>query len=190
MMKPFTKTTACLALGLFALLMLNTQTTYADEVAGAKKAAVCAGCHGAKGVSSNPQYPILAGQQSAYIVAQLKAFKSGGRVNPMMQHITSGLSDDDMENLGDFFASLPNDKVSSTKAGGEAKAKFAMCAGCHGSSAEGRGNFPKLSGQHPEYIVKRLQGFKTQANSPMNAMAKNLSDEDIKALADYLGSVK
>jgi cytochrome c553 len=184
------KTSRYVALGLVAFL--SVQLAQADEAAGEKKAAVCTSCHGAKGISSSGQYPNLAAQQSAYIVAQLKAFKSGARVNAMMQSIVANLTDDDMENLGDFFASLPNDKVSTDKVSSEGKAKFGSCSGCHGAKAEGRGTFPKLSGQNPEYIAKQLHAFAKgeHKNSPMNSIAAGLSEEDIKALSNYLGSLK
>jgi cytochrome c553 len=76
----------------------------ADKAAGEKKAANCVGCHGTKGEGS-AQYPSLAAQQPAYIVAQLKAFKAGNRTNPIMQPLAGELSEADIDDLAAYFAS-------------------------------------------------------------------------------------
>lgn len=78
----------------------------ADIAAGKAKAAVCAACHGADGISMIPMYPNLAGQKEAYLLKQLKAFKSGTRKDPVMGGQAAMLSDADMENLAAYFASL------------------------------------------------------------------------------------
>lgn len=76
-----------------------------DAAAGKAKAATCAGCHGAAGVSAVPMYPNLAGQKAQYLVKQLKDFKSGARKDPTMSAMAAPLSDGDMENLAAFYAS-------------------------------------------------------------------------------------
>jgi cytochrome c553 len=157
-----------------------------------QKAAACFGCHGDKGRSNNPQWPNLAAQQSVYIVNQLNAFKSGERVNPLMQAQSSKLSVEDINNYGAYFA-----VQQPAKAGGEpvlaakGKDKATVCLGCHGASGEGNGQFPRLAGQHPEYLAQQLGSFKngSRKNGPMQAIAGNLSEEDIKALAAYFGSL-
>lgn len=164
----------------------------ADIEAGKNKAAACSGCHGPAGVSNNPMFPILAGQSAMYLESQLKAYKSGSRTNPMMNGMAAGLSNDDIKNLAAYFAS-----VSGKSAGGDAEVakqgqeKVAMCLGCHGNKAQGRAQFPKLAGQHPQYLAKQLNDFKNgdRKGGPMGAMAKNLSDQDIKAISAYLGSL-
>ena len=164
----------------------------ADNAAGEQKAATCMGCHGPKGKSSNAQWPNLAAQQSAYIVNQLNAFKSGSRNNPMMQSMAANLSDDDMNNLAAYYSSQPP-----VSAGGDptlaktGQTKASMCLGCHGSSAEGNGQFPRLAGQHPGYLVKQLSSFKegVRKNGHMQAIAGSLSEDDMKALAAYFGSL-
>jgi cytochrome c553 len=78
----------------------------ADLAAGKAKAATCAGCHGAAGVSAVAIYPNLAGQKEAYLVKQLKAFKSGTRTDPIMNPMAKPLSDDDIANLAAHFSSL------------------------------------------------------------------------------------
>ncbi|WP_107851015.1 c-type cytochrome [Oceanimonas marisflavi] len=77
-----------------------------DAEAGKAKAAVCAACHGAEGISTMDIYPNLAGQKAAYVVAQLKAFKAGERNNPIMAPMAMPLSDQDMEDLAAYYASL------------------------------------------------------------------------------------
>jgi cytochrome c553 len=122
----------------------------------------------------------------------MNAYKNGSRSNPMMQSMTINLKNDDIENLAAFYASLP--PVSS---GGEpalAKAgqtKASMCLGCHGSAAEGNGQIPRLAGQHPEYIQRQLNYFKTGARKSghMEAIAASLTDADIKELAAYFGNM-
>ena len=77
-----------------------------DAAAGKSKSVVCAACHGADGNSSNPMWPSLAGQHAPYMVKQLKDFKSGARKDPVMAPMAKPLSDQDMENLAAYFASL------------------------------------------------------------------------------------
>lgn len=78
----------------------------ADIAAGQAKAATCAGCHGANGISNNPLWPNLAGQKTAYLVKQMKAFRDGTRKDPMMTPMAKPLSDADIENLAAYFNSL------------------------------------------------------------------------------------
>lgn len=179
-----------------ALLVLLSATgvNAADINAGKAKAVACQGCHGAAGISATPLWPNLAGQTAAYIDIQLHHFKSGRRVNPMMKPLADGLSDADMQNLAAYFASLPAAKPS---AGAEAKLvaqgkdKTAMCMGCHGDKLAGQGQFPRLAGQHPEYLGKQLHDFKSGMRQAghMNAVANTLSDDDIKAITAYAGSL-
>ena len=175
---------------LTALLVSPTQA--ADINAGKTQAAACIGCHGSSGISNNPMWPNLAGQNSAYLETQLKNFRSGARANPTMAGIAGNLKDAEIQNLAAYFASLPG-----KSSGGDAKqapigkAKAAMCMGCHGNNLQGNGQFPKLAGQHPQYLAKQLHDFKSgnRKAGPMNGIAKSLEDEDIKILAEYIGSL-
>jgi cytochrome c553 len=189
-MKTSIKTFVCLSLGLFALV--SSPVYSADTQAGGKKAAQCASCHGAKGISSNGQNPNLAGQSANYLAAQLNAFKDGSRVNPVMQGIVANLTEAEIDSLADFFAGLPNDTVNTkAKVAAEASSKFAMCASCHGSAGEGRGAVPKVANQNADYLAAQLNAFKKGTRKgPMAAMAKNLSEEDIKTLSTYMSSLK
>jgi cytochrome c553 len=90
-----------------AALSLNVQTAMAgDAAAGKIRAASCGACHGANGISSNDLWPNLAGQKEGYLVSQITAFRDGGRQNPMMSPMATGLTDADIANLAAYYASL------------------------------------------------------------------------------------
>ncbi len=89
-----------------ALLGLSSSVLAGDVGAGKAKAASCAGCHGAAGVSNNPLWPNLAGQQVGYMVKQMKAFRDGTRNDPMMSPMAKPLSDADIDNLAAYYNSL------------------------------------------------------------------------------------
>ncbi len=163
----------------------------ADIAAGELKSGSCVGCHGQKGISGNAQWPSLAAQQPAYLVNQLKAFKSGNRSNTMMQAIATNLSNEDMDNLAAYFSSQkPARAISDPTLAKSGEASASMCLGCHGLSAEGKGQLPRLAGQHPGYLEQQLNNFKggLRKSGPMQAITANLSETDIKALAAYFGA--
>lgn len=177
----------------FLAAFITLPVSAADMAAGEQKAEPCAACHGQKGNSSNAQWPNLAAQQSTYLVNQLKAFKAGDRINAMMNSMTANLNNEDINNLAAYFSSQKPAKTSSAdpalaKAG---EAKAGMCLGCHGSTAQGNGQFPRLAGQHPEYLAQQLKAFKegSRKSGTMQAMTANLSEADFKALAAYFGSL-
>ncbi len=182
---------------LFSLSLLTTFTTHlyaADISAGEKKAAACAGCHGAKGISTNFIYPNIAGQQAAYIATQLRAFKKGTRTDAMMQPFVAQLSADDIDNLAAFFAAQENKTAHHPETNvvtEETISKAGMCKGCHGKEGEGRGTFPKLTNQHVHYLEKQLKDFKSgdRKGGPMSGIAKSLSDDDIKQLSHYFSNL-
>jgi len=177
----------------FLTTFLAWPVSAADLAAGEQKASSCVSCHGQNGNSTNAQWPNLAAQQPAYLTNQLKAFKAGDRVNAMMQSMAANLSNEDIDNLAAYFS---NQKPAKTGAGDPAlvkagEAKATMCSGCHGSTAGGNGQFPRLAGQHPEYLAQQLKAFKegSRKSGPMQAIAGNLSEDDVKALAAYFGSL-
>lgn len=99
------KKTTALIIAVATLAVAGNVLAAGDAAAGKSKAASCAACHGPGGNSVNPMWPKLAGQHAVYIVKQLKAFKSGARKDPMMTPMAMPLSDQDMDNLGAYFAS-------------------------------------------------------------------------------------
>ena len=175
------------------IIFLSSSPVYAaDSSAGKKASKPCQTCHGIDGKTKNPLYPLLTGQRASYLEAQLKAFKSGSRDDPAMQAIAGKLSEQEIKNISAYYSSLTVKKEAmastETKKG---QAKFAMCSGCHGAMAQGRGGFPKLAGQSPEYLKKQLLDFKSgiRKGGPMNAMASTLSEQDINVIVDFLGSL-
>jgi cytochrome c553 len=88
------------------LVVAGASMAAGDAAAGKAKSAVCAGCHGANGISANPLWPNLAGQKDGYIMKQLKAFRDGTRSDPMMSPMAKPLTDADIENLAAYFSSL------------------------------------------------------------------------------------
>jgi cytochrome c553 len=175
-----------------------------DADAGASKAAACGACHGMDGNSVDPTYPKLAGQNEAYIVRQLKHFKDGQRVNPIMAPFAMTLSEQDMHDLGAFFADKQatpgqTDEVFVERAeqlyrAGDAKLGVPACMACHGPSGRGMAGagYPQLSGQWTDYVVAKFGEWRlgTVWGSDENAqvmpeIAKRLSDQDIAALASY-----
>ncbi len=174
-----------------------------DAEAGKAASAVCAGCHGADGISQLPENPSLAGQGAPYIYKQLVEFKSGARANAIMQGMVAALSDDDMQNLAAYYAQLAvAEPVSEPEnldlgrqiyLGGITAINVPACSSCH--APDGAGNdaakFPRLGGQRSDYTALQLKNFRAglRANDPGNMMrmvAKRLSDEEIDALANYI----
>jgi cytochrome c553 len=94
---------------LVVIAVLSTSSSIAfagDAAAGKTRAAACAACHGANGISSNDIWPNLAGQKAGYLMAQMKAFRDGQRKNPMMSPMAAPLSDTDIDNLAAYYSSL------------------------------------------------------------------------------------
>ncbi len=173
-----------------------------DAARGAQKAAVCGACHGMTGSSVNPEWPSLAGLPSAYVVEQLRQFKTGNRVNALMTPMAVPLSDTDMADLAAHFAQqTPNGleaDPSNWKAGerlfrgGDAARGIPACIACHGP--QGRGNapaaYPALRAQHAVYTYNQLRAFAggsrtTPGNTIMRDIASRLTEEEMRALASY-----
>ncbi len=176
-----------------------------DATAGQAKAAVCGACHGMDGNSTDAQYPKLAGQNEQYIVTQLMKFKSGERVNSIMQGMAAPLSPQDMHDIGAYFAgkeSLPgvSDQALAVPGGklyreGDAARGIPACMACHGPDGHGNpgARYPQLAGQHADYVQKTLQAWHdgtTWGKDPhaqiMPAIAQRLSPADIAAVATYV----
>ncbi len=177
----------------FLMFLVFAIPVVADDLSTVEqKAATCFVCHGEKGKSDDPQWPSLAGQQSIYIVNQLNAFKKGERVNPVMQAQAGKLTAEDINNFGAYFAVQKPAKAGSDKTlAKQGKAKATACLGCHGKVGEGNSEFPRLGGQHPDYLTEQLTRYKNgmRKNTAMQAIAGSLSDEEIKALAAFFGSL-
>ena len=183
-----------LYLGVFLALFISGLAFAAPDIAaGKEKAGMCFACHGAAGNSKNPNFPILAGQKPAYLVNQLRAFRKGTRENSMMQNMAADLSDAEINNLAAFFASVKNISAGGDKAlAAKGESKAPMCFGCHGNKAVGRGVTPRLAGQQPAYLQRQLKAFKdgSRRNGSMGGISKMLSEEDVQAVTEYMGSLK
>ncbi|MBI4608197.1 MAG: cytochrome c4 [Candidatus Rokubacteria bacterium] len=170
-----------------------------DAEAGRRKAEVCAQCHGAAGNSTNPLVPSLAAQPALYTHWQLILFRDGRRKDPQMTQFAVNLSDTDMEDLSVYFAvqtpvvaSGPGDP--GTTAAGKRLVEAHHCNSCHAPGLVGQQHIPRLAGQHYEYLLKQLRGFKAQTRAEldgsMTTAAQPLSEEDIENLARYIAGLQ
>jgi cytochrome c553 len=169
----------------------------ADVAAGKAKAAeVCGACHGENGISQTENIPSIAGQLDQYIQWQLVYFRAGSRKNEQMQPIVEPLNNEDIRNLGAYFASLtppkgPSDDNPDLSEKGKQAAAGRRCASCHTDSYAGAKAVARIAGQREEYLVKALHDYKSGARSgggqaAMADVAYPLSDEEITALAHYI----
>ena len=168
---------------------------------------VCSNCHGVNGVSVSPNFPILAAQTEPYLVAQLTAFRSHGRHDPAgfeyMWGISRSLTDDQIKGLAAYYSgqapareTIEGDR-SRFDAGksifekGVSAAGVPACASCHGDKGQGNADFPRIAGQHANYLVKQLVVFQRTEERPeegviMKTVAHKLTGKDIDEVADYL----
>ena len=203
---------ACIAFVAMALggVALNAQAA-GDAAAGEGKAGMCGGCHGFDGNSEDAAYPRLAGQYEGYIVKQVRDFQKGHRTNNDTMTGMAGMvaSDQDAKDIGAYFAqqeikgglTKPNkEKVvigEKLFLEGNPKSGIYGCVNCHGDKGKGKSaqvsTFPVIGGQHRDYLVKQLKEFRqgVRANDPagmMTGIAKNLTDKEIDAVAEYLSA--
>jgi cytochrome c553 len=169
----------------------------ADVAAGKQKAELCVGCHGDNGISQTENIPSLAGQPDQFIQWQLVYFRSGTRKNEQMQPIVEQINNEDIRNLGAYFASLtppkatqPDDNPDLSNKGAQAAAGR-RCASCHTDNYAGTKAVARLAGQREEYLLKALHDYKSGMRSgggqaAMAEVAYPLSEEEITALAHYL----
>ena len=167
--------------------------------------AVCAACHTSDGSRGSAANPILQGQHPAYLAKQLTEFKAGLRKNAIMQGFASTLSPGDMTNVAAFYAGK-NAKPGFAKnkelamlgesiwRGGIADRSIPACSGCHSPNGAGiPSQYPRLAGQHADYVESQLIAFRSGArgNNPvMMGVAAKLNDREIKALADYTAGLR
>lgn len=166
---------------------------------------ICASCHAPDGNSPSSELPKLAGLPPKYLLAQLKAFKRGHRENEDMAPIVAKLSEDDMVNLAIYFAGqnpFPGDiskpdlleEGKRVYQGENVKGDGLSCSDCHEENGHGSDKFPRLAGQHAEYILKQIKGFASlHRKTPEVGMLKavrHLSPREAEAVAQYLASLK
>jgi cytochrome c553 len=176
----------------------GTAARAADVEAGKAKAAeVCGACHGENGISQTENIPSLAGQLDQYIQWQLVYFRAGSRKNEQMQPVVEQLNNEDIRNLGAYYATLtppkavqPDDNPDLSEKGKQA-AVGRRCASCHTDSFAGTKAVARIAGQREEYLLKALHDYKTGVRSgggqaAMADVAYPLNEEEITALAHYL----
>jgi cytochrome c553 len=178
-----------------------------DPEAGAQKAVVCGACHGMNGNSVNPEWPNLAGQHASYIAAQLELFKQGVRNNVIMAPNAMILGEQDMADLGAYFARQPRQGLEADPSlvargeqlyrGGDATRDLPACIACHGPQGEGNApaQYPALRAQHSLYTYTQLKAYasgerKAAGNEIMQFVAARLSDEDMRSVASYLQGLR
>ena len=195
-----------LAAAVFTLPAAHAQ----DAAAGAKKAAMCIGCHGIPGYQSSfpeiAKVPMISGQGADYLNAALAAYKKGERRHPTMRAIAASLSDADMADLAAYYqqhgASMikPVADTPAAQPSAEVAALLAKgaCASCHGAnySKPVAPAYPKLAGQHADYLYVALKEYLIRdnaqigrSNAIMTGMAAPFSRKEIKLLANYIGSL-
>lgn len=169
---------------------------------GKDRAVLCNQCHGANGNSMKSGVPNLAEQNPVYLLEQIEKFADGRRKNRVMNVLSKNFTRDDKENLAIFYASL---KVKASKSNAQLAAQgkplyVKQCSSCHGDNGIGRADFARLAGQQSQYVENTLKRFRDNSKNQakpskrhsaiMEAIAKNLSNQDIKALSAYIAQLK
>jgi cytochrome c553 len=167
--------------------------------------AVCAACHSNDGSRGSAANPIIQGQHPDYLVKQLDEFKTGKRDNAIMRAMAAPLSEADMKNVAAFYAgkqakpgfarnkdlALLGEKI---YRGGIADRSIPACAGCHSPNGAGiPAQYPRLAGQHADYVQAQLVAFRAgtrHSNPTMVGVAAKLNDREIKALSDYVAGLR
>jgi cytochrome c553 len=196
-----------------AFLAVSTSQALAkgDAEAGKAASAVCASCHGQDGASAiDPSYPQLAGQNERYLASQLKMFQSGQRDVALMTAQLVGKSEQDLDDLAAYYASLPSKTGQATGSdsdialarqiykGGIADKGVAACSACHGPNGAGnaQAGFPRINGQSAGYTKAQLVAYREGTRRSdeayggmMRGVARGLSDREIAVLADYISGL-
>lgn len=174
--------------------------------AGEEKAInLCSTCHGPRGVSTSPEFPVLAAQRRGYLEAQLEAFRAHTRAEKIahdfMWGIAGGLDDRMIGAVAAYYSvqpaakGRPGDPALIAKGRqlfdqGATERGIPACATCHGADAAGQGDFPRLAGQHAKYVVKQLQYVQNLVRSApvMHGIIKDLTPAEMRAVAEYVQS--
>lgn len=192
------------ALGFAAALVLGWTfaATSAAQDAKTIAATVCVACHGEDGNSAIPMFPKIAGLQEGYIVKQLRDFQSGRRKSDIMAPVVAALKPEDFASLATFYSGqkLKPGEDADKKAAGFGKMIFfegneetgvPACVGCHQPQGAGHLVYPRIGGQHVQYVTQQLKNFASSDRSNdvsrfMRVLAKRMSDEEIQSVAEYL----
>jgi cytochrome c553 len=160
-----------------------------------EKAAICAGCHGENGVPQEKTTPVIWGQWTGYLYLQLRDYKRGDRKDDQMSPVVDLLEKEDLLPLAELFSKKPWPRLNQPAAPADVitiaeRANGSVgCTGCHQASYLGEGTQPRLAGQWREYLLQSMLDFRSRkrANNPgMSDLMKATSEDDLKALAQYL----
>jgi cytochrome c553 len=168
---------------------------------------VCGTCHGPQGNSEQPKFPRLAGQNANYLAAQLKAFRDEKRGDPdaigYMWGMAGQLDDATIGALASYYSKQTPGPGRSGDQAKIARGKqtfdhgvesegVPVCASCHGQDAHGVADFPRLAGQHAQYILKQLRAFQSNMRdvAVMHGVAQNLREPEMEAVAEYLQATR
>ena len=194
----------------FASLSSFAEDLKGDVKAGESKISMCIGCHGIKGYQASfPEVykvPMISGQGSKYITSALNAYKKGERKHPTMRGVAEALSDQDIADLSAYYsqhgvvagAELAAKASKEPSAEVQALLSKANCASCHGANfgAPIDPSYPKIGGQHADYLYVALKAYKTENNAKvgrgnaiMASMAKQYTNAELKLLAGYVSSL-
>ncbi len=184
---------------------LESRAQQGSAEAGQTKSVTCAACHGVDGNSVTPIWPSLAGQHANYTARQLQAYKDGERSDAGMQGFAAILSEQDIQDLGAYYAAQAiapkgaNPEAIETGEriyrGGIPERNIAACIACHGPRGHGNplAGYPRISHQHADYLATTLRDYQSGArrsdarlNQMMRNVAELLLDEEIDALANYM----
>ena len=196
-----------LSIALAALVLAAPAAQAQDAKAGEKKVAMCIGCHGIEGYQASfpeiHKVPMIAGQNAKYIVASLVAYKKGDRKHPTMRSIAASLSDQDMADVGAYYEQLAKAPeapatVGEPSAAAAEQLKKGNCVSCHGAnfSKPIDPSYPKLAGQHADYLYVALKAYQTDKNPQvgrnnpvMMGMSRPFSHAELKVLTAYIASL-
>ncbi len=176
-----------------------------DAAAGAKKIAMCIGCHGIPEYrASFPEVyrvPKISGQNAGYIVAALQAYAKGDRKHPTMRGIAGSLTEQDMKDIAAFYEQQGKGEPAPAQVAAAPEAiaaKLQACAACHGTNFSKTldGNHPKLAGQHADFLYVALRSYQAEGkatwgrgNAIMQGQIKELKPAELKQIAAYLASL-
>jgi len=176
-----------------ALLPLPARAATLDE-----KVQMCGGCHGENGVPQENATPIIWGQHLGYLYLQLRDYKRGDRKDDQMTPVMDLLEREDLMPLAEYFSKQKWPGLGQPPAPADVAARAQRangsvgCTGCHQASYLGEGTQPRLAGQRKEYLLQSTLDFRTQkrGNNPgMSDLMKATSEDDLKALAEYLAGL-
>jgi cytochrome c553 len=193
--------------GAALLLSLACTVSAASWAQDAQKlaATVCVACHGPDGNSGIPMFPKIAGQQADYLIKQLRDFQTGRRKSDVMAPVVATLKLEDIIGLAEYYS---RQKVKPTATGakqsvafgklvyldGDEEAGVPACIGCHKPGGVGHLVYPRIGGQHVQYVTQQLKNFATgdrnnDVSRFMRVVSKRMTEEEIQSVAEYLAGL-